>query len=110
MQKTSNQMPRSLYSGCRRVMQSQSLCHYILWQILPLISRVLHTFTYTSESFQENPGCLLLQCNQPPSDTHPLVTPSGKYKPTLAERVKFKKSSCKYHNVPVPKADTIMCS
>lgn len=35
---------------------------------------------------------------------------SGKYKSTLSGRVKLEKSSCQYHKVPVPRADTIMCS
>lgn len=35
---------------------------------------------------------------------------SGKYKSTLAGRVRFEKSSSQYHKVPVLRADTIMCS
>lgn len=87
---TSNQTPCSVYSGCRRVTQSQSLCHYILWQILPLVGTVLHIFTYTFESFQWYPGCLLLKCNQPASDRCPLESPVRKIHVYISWRRKIK--------------------
>lgn len=92
------------------VMQSQSLCHYILWQI-PLWSAQFYIYLHTHLSHSNKiHAAYCWSVTSPWWHTSSRVIPSEKCKSVLAERVKLKKSSCEHYNVPVPKADTILCS
>lgn len=90
-------------------MQSQSLCHYILWQI-PLWSAQFYIYLHTHWVIPTKSMLLTAGVQPAPSDTSLRVIPSEKWKSILAERVKLKNSSCECYISNVPKADMILCS